>query len=170
MSFKINDFAYFNEKYRIFLSVWLDDVFDESMDFLFDTRLGDEQDSFGDSANEFMGYITEASHCRLIEIYHHPDGPHILHVHRANGKHRWGSMQQIELAMRFGKLESIRCFAKGESRYTFSFSRISPNPYDNSSSICQADLEWPTQKACLEAIDRILRLNPAHAVTVTTAN
>lgn len=161
------NFEYLNDSYKKALSAWVDELFAGKESFLFDTRLAAEEDYFGDQASEFWGYLTQAENCRMVEIYHHEDGPHMLDVRRPNGNHRWGSIQQIELAMLYGKLESFRYFAKSDDRYTFSFTRKDPNPNSESSSICQAEREWPTLKTCRDAIDKILRLNPAHSVEVT---
>lgn len=165
MNLKMNDFGYFNEIYRNALAVWVNALFAESESVLFELWHTDEQDSFGDAANEFWGYLTEAEGSRLVDIYHHPEGPRILDIRRPNSLNR-GSQEQIELAMRYGHLEWIRYFAEGD-HYTFTFSTKFVNPSNTNSWSCMAEQKWRTMQECREAIDNILKLNPEHTVEVT---
>lgn len=168
MHLKINDFGYLNEVYRNALAVWVNALFAESKIVLFDTWLADEQDSFGDAANEFWGYLTEADNCNLVDIYHHPDGPRILDIRRPNSLCR-GTREQIELAMLYGHLQSIRYFAEGD-HYTFTFQTKAVNPNSPNTWSCKAEQKWSSLQECRNAIDKILKLNPEHSVEITSVH
>ena len=163
------DFTHLNQVYRNALSVWVNELFEEDDSFLFDTRLAAEEDSFGDQASEFWGYLTEANNCHLVEIFHHPDGPHMLDVRRPNSSLRRGSLQQIELAMRYGHLQSVRYFASGD-HYKISISTKDANPNSPNTWACQAVQGWSTLEECRDTIDKLLKLNPEHSVDVVAVH
>ena len=168
MKLKMNDFGYFNEIYRNALAVWVNALFTESESVLFELWQTDEQDSFGDAANEFWGYLTDAEGSGLVDIYHHPDGPRILDIRRPNSLPR-GSREQIELGMRYGKIQSVRYFAEGD-HYTFTFQTKLANANNPTIWSCKAEQKWSSLQECKDAIDKLLKLNPEHTVEVTTVH
>lgn len=159
------DFAHLNDLHRNALTVWVEELLTAQENVLFDTRQANNQDSVSEQSSEFWNVLTHVDSCGYLAIFHHENGPHILDIRRPDCGLRKGSMPQIDLAMLYGKIKTIRYFPDGEV-YSLSLEIRDPNPRSTCITTCRAELDWPTLDGCRNAIERILGLNPEHTVDV----